>query len=50
MNTKYYPLLKSTVSELRALKSLEERDLSNIIPVFELTKSRKSKNNLGSDV
>ncbi|QXO16991.1 beta family protein [Vibrio ostreae] len=50
MSSKYYPLLKSTVSELRALKSLEERDLSNILPVFELTKSRKSKNNLGSDV
>ncbi|PNH93082.1 beta family protein [Vibrio diazotrophicus] len=50
MSTKYYPLLKSTVSELRALKSLDKDDLSNIMPVFELTKSRKSKNNLGSDV
>ncbi|EOS8317900.1 beta family protein [Vibrio parahaemolyticus] len=50
MSSRYYPLLKSTVSELRALKLLDEDDLVRTTPIFELTKSRKSKNNPGCDV
>lgn len=50
MTSNYYPLLKSTVSELRALKLISETDLERIVPIFELTKSRKSKNNPGCDV
>ncbi|WP_415720586.1 beta family protein [Photobacterium ganghwense] len=50
MNTKYYPVLKTSVSELRALKSLRDHDFSSVVPLFELTKSRKSKHNQGCDV
>lgn len=50
MNSKYFPLMKTTVSELRALKSIQSQDFEHVTPIFELTKSRKSKNNLGSDV
>ncbi|MEZ9005604.1 beta family protein [Vibrio splendidus] len=46
----YYPLVKTTVSELRAIKSLSPDDFKHVIPIFELTKSRKSKNNQGCDV
>lgn len=50
MNSNYYPLLKTSISELRALKSVYSKDFSYITPIFELTKSRKSKKNQGCDV
>lgn len=50
MNIKYYPVLKTSVSELRALKQIKSEDFNYVIPIFELTKSRKSKNNQGGDV
>lgn len=39
----YYPILKTTVSEMRALKQFDCSDGSSIHPIFELTKARKSK-------
>ncbi|PSU69842.1 hypothetical protein C9J22_13265 [Photobacterium phosphoreum] len=50
MNIKYYPVLKTSISELRALKKIKSDDFNHVIPIFELTKSRKSKNNQGCDV
>ncbi|MBY8070889.1 beta family protein [Vibrio fluvialis] len=44
MNSNYYPILKTTVSEIRALKQINCSSSSSIIhPIFELTKARKSK-------
>lgn len=44
MNSNYYPILKTTVSEIRALKQINCSSTSSIIhPIFELTKARKSK-------
>ncbi|MCU8090738.1 beta family protein [Shewanella sp. SM20] len=39
----YFPILKTTVSEIRALRQLDCSENSNVHPIFELTKSRKSK-------
>ncbi|MCR9526532.1 beta family protein [Vibrio alginolyticus] len=39
----YYPILKTTVSEMRALKQFNCTDGSVIHPILELTKARKSK-------
>ncbi|CAN7203313.1 hypothetical protein LJR030_000533 [Rhizobium sp. LjRoot30] len=45
----YYPNLKTTDSELRALRHISDDVKRRITPVFELTRSRKtSKNPLGS--
>lgn len=43
MTKKYIPVLKTTDSELRALKFLTSDVKNNILPVFELTRSRKTK-------
>lgn len=44
MSSNYYPILKTTVSEIRALKQINCASSSSIIhPIFELTKARKSK-------
>lgn len=40
---KYYPILKTTISELRALKQVDCSSRSPVTPIFELTKARKSK-------
>lgn len=42
-SNKYFPILKTTVSEIRAIRQLNCTEDSNITPIFELTKSRKSK-------
>lgn len=39
----YYPILKTTVSEMRALKQFDCSDSTIIHPILELTKARKSK-------
>lgn len=39
----YYPILKTTVSEMRALKQFDCSNSLLIMPIFELTKARKSK-------
>lgn len=46
----YYPIIKTTISELRAFNNIKAFEDKNITPIFELTKSRKSKNNQGGDV
>ncbi|PDT13962.1 hypothetical protein CO670_25395 [Rhizobium sp. J15] len=43
MSRKYVPVLKTTDSELRALKFLTSEIKSHILPAFELTRSRKTK-------
>ncbi|MEG1738584.1 MAG: hypothetical protein RR259_10165 [Odoribacter sp.] len=50
MPTNYYPILKTTIAEMRALKNLDSITWEHITPVLELTKSRKSKNNQESCV
>lgn len=41
----YFPILKTTDAELKAYKMLDEEVKLNILPVFELTRSRLSKKN-----
>lgn len=41
----YCPLLKTTDAELKAYENLPEEVKNNILPIFELTKSRRSKKN-----
>ena len=41
----YFPILKTTEAELKAYDNLDESVKLEILPVFELTKSRISKNN-----
>ncbi len=50
MSTKYFPIIKTTIAEIRAIRNLQKSDLQNMIPILELTKSRKSKNNQESCV
>ncbi|TNT72288.1 beta family protein, partial [Escherichia coli] len=50
MPNNYYPILKTTIAEMRALKKLDFVTWRNITPILELTKSRKSKNNQESCV
>lgn len=40
--SKYYPLIKTRDAELSCFKNLGKEVLDNIVPVFELTKSRKT--------
>ena len=49
-NKKYFPTAKTTIAEMRCLKNLSEHVKDGIIPVFELTKSRKTKNDKDGDV
>ena len=44
----YFPILKTTDAELKAYRLLDPSVKDNILPVFELTKSRKTKQNLES--
>ena len=44
----YFPILKTTDAELKAYRCLDPSVKDNILPVFELTKSRKTKKNLES--
>ncbi len=39
----YIPIIKSTQSELQAVKHLDKKTKDGILPVFELTKSRNTK-------
>lgn len=39
----YFPNLKTSDAELRAIRNLSESTKDNIIPVFELTRSRKTR-------
>lgn len=46
----YFPILKTTDSELRAFEELSSKSKSQIIPIFELTRSRKTKSSPNGDV
>lgn len=50
MSTNYYPIIKTTIAEIRALKNLNSFTWQNMTPILELTKSRKGKNNQDSSV
>jgi hypothetical protein len=50
MPTSYYPILKTTIAEMRALKNLNSSTWNYFTPILELTKSRKSKKNQESCV
>ena len=41
----YFPILKTTSAELKAYDFLDPSVKNHILPIFELTKSRKTKNN-----
>lgn len=47
---KYFPVLKTKDAELRAIANLSENTASKIMPIYELTKSRISKNNEFGDI
>ncbi|TNH81548.1 beta family protein [Aeromonas sobria] len=49
-NKKYFPTTKTTIAEMRCLKNLSDHVKDGIVPVFELTKSRKTKNDKDGDV
>ena len=49
MNIKYYPIIKTTIAEIRALKNLDQNTWQSMTPIIELTKSRKGKNNQRGD-
>ncbi len=44
----YFPILKTTSAELKAYNFLDSAVQNTILPIFELTKSRKTTNNLES--
>ena len=44
-NFYYFPILKTTESELKAYQFLDNSLKESILPIFELTKSRKTKKN-----
>jgi len=45
----YFPILKTTDAELQAYAELPLRVQERILPIFELTRSRRSKNNPDAD-
>ena len=49
-NVKYFPILKTTDAELKAFSNLDPNIKDNIVPVFELTRSRRSKKNMDRDI
>ncbi|HDS1238610.1 beta family protein [Pluralibacter gergoviae] len=50
MSTKYYPIIKTTIAEMRAMKNINTSTWEKMVPILELTKSRKGKNNPDSSV
>lgn len=50
MTIKYYPVIKTTIAETRALKNLSASAWNSMNPILELTKSRKGKNNQDASV
>lgn len=45
-NIPYFPILKTTDAELKAFEHLDAHIKANIIPIFELTRSRRSPKNM----
>jgi hypothetical protein len=48
--TAYLPILRSRAAELRGLRELSSSDLTKLLPVVELTRSRRTPKNTGGDV
>lgn len=46
----YFPIIKTRDSELRCFKKLTENQLDKILPIYELTKSRKTKLSPDGDI
>lgn len=46
----YFPILKTTDAELKAFEHLDDTVKDRIIPIFELTRSRKSKKNMSRSI
>ncbi len=46
----YFPILKTSYAELKGYLNLDDEIKDNILPIFELTKSRISKHNKHGDV
>jgi len=46
----YFPILKTTTAEMRAIKNIDSLSLQKMMPAFELTKARKSKYDPDGDV
>ncbi|WP_220771237.1 beta family protein, partial [Shewanella sp. MBTL60-007] len=46
----YYPLIKTRDAELRAFQNLSDDVMEKILPIYELTKSRKSKKAPDGDI
>ena len=46
----YFPIIKTTDAELKAYSFLNDDVKNGILPVFELTRSRRSKNNPNADI
>ncbi len=46
----YFPILKTTDAELKAFGHLDDVVKDKIIPIFELTRSRKSKKNMSRSI
>jgi hypothetical protein len=46
----YFPILKTTDAELKAYSFLDEAVQNKILPIFELTRSRRSKRNPNADI
>ena len=45
-NVPYFPILKTTDAELKAFAALDAATKNGILPIFELTRSRRSKQNI----
>ncbi len=46
----YFPILKTTDAELKAYEKLDDEVKNNILPIFELTRSRKSSKNIDRSI
>src|SRR5690242_2037532 len=47
---RYIPVVRTREAELKGLRELPSRILDDILPVVEITKSRRSKNNISAAV
>ena len=50
MGYSYFPILKTTDAELKAYEYLDDSIKENILPIFELTRSRKSSKNVDRSI
>lgn len=48
--TEYLPILRSRAAELRGLRELGKQELGKLVPIIELTRSRRSSKNPNGDI